>query len=232
MNSATRKVVINLETRPDRRAEMTRQLARVGWEADFFPAVRPSDAGGFESIGARGCFMSHLSILQQARDDRVGLLMIMEDDLNFNKHFAELWDVAYQQLLGQDSWSIFYPAHTLDLADGGLRFVAPSTPIRCTHFMVFSGRALSSICAELEAILDRPPGSPEGGPMHVDGAYSTIRAKYPELTTFCHAPSLGFQRPSRTDIGNQSLFDKISILEPLVRIGRNAKARLSELKGG
>ncbi|WP_063627841.1 glycosyltransferase family 25 protein [Bradyrhizobium sp. WSM3983] len=231
MTSTIRKVVINLETRRDRRAEMTRQLARVGWQADFFPAVRPIDAGGFESIGARGCFMSHLGILQQARDDGISRLMIMEDDLSFSKRFPDLWNKAYEQLLEQESWSIFYPAHTLDLTGDGLTPIKSATPIRCTHFMLFSGTALGPICAELEAILARPPGSPEGGPMHVDGAYSTIRAKHPELVTFCYAPSLGFQRPSRTDIGNQRLFDKISILQPLVRMGRHAKARLSELKG-
>ena len=36
--------------------------------------------------------------------------------------------------------------------------------------------------------------------MHVDGAYSTIRSRNPELITYLHSPPLGYQRSSELDI--------------------------------
>jgi glycosyl transferase, family 25 len=58
--------VINLSERKDRRDDMEKQLGRIGWKAEFFGSVRPSDAGGFESVGARSCFESHLHTLRRA----------------------------------------------------------------------------------------------------------------------------------------------------------------------
>jgi glycosyl transferase family 25 len=221
-----RKVVINLKSRQDRRVEMEAQLSRVGWHAEFFSAIRPQDAGGFPSIGARGCFLSHLSILRQAKDDGVETLIIMEDDLNFVKDFSPLWTVAYQELIRADRpWSMFYPAHNFSSVGEGLVQLPSQTGVQCTHFIVFNGRALHAIVRELEAILSRPPGHPEGGPMHVDGAYSTVRAKNAEILTFGYTPALGKQRPSRTDVGDQKFFDKIEFLRPMVRILRKLKGQ-------
>ncbi len=84
--SEIQKWVINLKDRTDRRREMIEQLERVGWSAQFFPAVRPADAGTFPSIGARGCFLSHLALLKQATS---GHILLMEDDLNFVPQFQD-----------------------------------------------------------------------------------------------------------------------------------------------
>ena len=58
-------VIINLPERIDRKREMQKQLANVGWGADFFSAIRPTHPDGFESVGARGCFLSHLAVLRR-----------------------------------------------------------------------------------------------------------------------------------------------------------------------
>ncbi|MEX1060616.1 MAG: glycosyltransferase family 25 protein, partial [Methyloceanibacter sp.] len=60
--------IINLEHRTDRRIAMQKQLSRIGWQAEFFAAIRPDIAADFPSIGARGCFLSHLAVLKNARD--------------------------------------------------------------------------------------------------------------------------------------------------------------------
>jgi len=223
-----RKVVVNLESRTDRRSEMEKQLARIGWQAEFFKAIRPIDPKGFPSIGARGCFLSHLSILQQAARDRVEGLLIMEDDLNFAANFSELWPAAYEKLRTR-SWSIFYPAHDFRSFGDGLVELPSRTSVLCTHFMVFNGDALPIIVGELEAILSRPPGDPLGGPMHVDGAYSTIRLTNPDMKTFGYTPALGYQRSSRTDIGENKLFDRIELLRPVVHGIRKLRERMRKL---
>ena len=60
--------IINLVERRDRRHEMELQLKKIGIylpndKVKFFPAIRPKVLAGFPSIGAKGCFLSHLNVL-------------------------------------------------------------------------------------------------------------------------------------------------------------------------
>jgi glycosyl transferase, family 25 len=92
--------------------------------------------------------------------------------------------------------------------------------------VVINGPAISTLINRLETILSRPPGHPLGGAMHVDGAFSTIRGQNPLLITFAHFPALGYQRPSRTDIGNVRWFDRADALTPIVSFVRKLKGIL------
>jgi glycosyl transferase family 25 len=222
-NGAPMIVVINLPHRSDRRIAMQSELSRIGWQAEFFSAIRPKDAGDFPSIGARGCFLSHLAVLKKARDARVQQLVILEDDLNFAAEFAEPWQVA-MAALGTQEWSIFYPAHVFHDLALGLSPIRPDSGVQCTHFMVINGPAIAPIIAGLETILARPAGHPMGGPMHVDGAYSTIREQDSALVTYVHSPALGYQRPSRTDVGDLKWFDRIGVLAPIAGMTRRWRA--------
>jgi glycosyl transferase, family 25 len=216
------RTVINLKSRPDRKAEMERQLRSVGWSASFLEAVRPPDRGTFPSIGARGCFMSHLAALKGAVGN--GNLMIIEDDVNFASDFHTRWTSTIDQL-EKTSWSICYLGHLLNLQPG-LRLLAPSDPVQCSHFMLFRQSVIPTLINQLEVILARPALHPLGGPMHVDGAYTTIRAQNPEIATYACAPVLGHQRASRTDIGDQKWFDSLRWLRPAVSFVRTLKSKL------
>src|SRR5262249_35421747 len=110
MNPSHAVFIINLEHRTDRRAAMQRELSRVDWPGEFFPAIRTPSAGGFPSVGARGCFLSHLEVLRKARALGVRRLVILEDDLNFAPDLAARWTSAISELEGL-KWSIFYPGH-------------------------------------------------------------------------------------------------------------------------
>lgn len=212
--------VVNLPSRTDRREQMEEQLRRVGLSFDssnvhLFPAVRPSDPGGFESIGARGCFMSHLSILKAASGARN--VLILEDDLNFAPSLRDI-------RLPSD-WNIFYGGalHTLQTA-GELTVVPSNHDIQCSHFVAFNGPMIPRMIDFLEALLRRAPGDPEGGPMHVDGAYNTFRARTPDAITLMAIPELGYQRPSRSDVAPLKWFDKIPALRGAVKAVRALKA--------
>jgi glycosyl transferase, family 25 len=207
-----KRYIINLKSRPDRRSAMLSELGRVGWEAEFVTAERPKDRGPFPSIGARGCFESHLEVLRRGLGSDI---ILMEDDLNFDLDFGRRWPVALAQL--PSDWSIFYPAH-----DIGAGMIEPSTGVVCTHMMVFRSSVVGTIIKGLEAIMSRPGGHPLGGPMHVDGAYSTIRAQNPEIKTYGTLPALGYQRSSRSDISPSSLF---------IRLTRRIRKSLSAASG-
>jgi hypothetical protein len=226
MNCSRATFVINLKHRADRRAEMEKELSRVDWKAEFFPAIRPESAADFPSIGTRGCFLSHLEILKIARDANMDRLIILEDDVNFVPNFATLWRVAIS-LLKAEKWSMFYPGHVLRGLPPGLSRLAPCTGVLCTHFLMINGSAIPILIKGLETILSRRVGHPLGGPMHVDGAYSTIRRQNPSLETYAYWPVLGYQRPSRTDVGRLKWFDRVSMLAQIVHVGRKIKAYAS-----
>ena len=217
--------VINLAERTDRRREMQKQLDALNWRAEFFPAVRPPDKGSYPSIGARGCFASHMGVLRMAVARGHDHVIILEDDLNFAGGLQLHWRNMLSELGGLN-WSMLYPGHTLGDLAAPLTALAPGTGVMCTHFLAFRGGAMAFALKKLEEIDRRPPGHPDGGPMHVDGAYSTIRKQNPSFATYAHSPSLGFQRPSRSDIAEPKWFDRMQALTPAIRILRRMRKSL------
>ncbi|ATE63375.1 glycosyltransferase family 25 protein [Rhizorhabdus dicambivorans] len=129
--SFDRVYVLNLPDRADRRAEMAGELARIGTgygdpRVRLFPAIRPDDPGGFPSIGARGCFLSHLAMLREARDEGLGRILILEDDCDFARGF-EAGLPAVLDRLDASSWDIFYGGYELSSSPG--RGGGPAKPV-------------------------------------------------------------------------------------------------------
>lgn len=227
--------IINLPYRADRRREIAQQLARFGLALDrdpvrLFPAVRPTDTGGFPSIGARGCFLSHLGVLQQARADRVRRLLILEDDFDFADGLTEQNLARVLDELSSQPWALFYGGHRLPRAPDSLRntalsALAPSTPVVTSHCLGMKDSAIAIAVPYLEAIVNRPAGHVDGGPMHVDGAYSRLRADHPELATYSAWPPIGHQRSSRTDIHALRWYDRWSATSFVIQHLRTLRRR-------
>ncbi|AMV37088.1 glycosyltransferase family 25 protein [Planctomyces sp. SH-PL62] len=228
--------VVNLPSRADRRKEMAAQLERVGSSlvgrnVSLFPAIRPESADGFPSIGARGCFLSHLNILRDADARGLNRILILEDDLDFAPDFLQR-EGEVARLLEDAGWGLFYGGYVLiepigSAASGPVHALASTQGVRTTHFVGFQGEAIAEVITHLEAILTRTPGDPEGGPMHVDGAYSRFRAGHPDCRTLLATPELGDQRASRTDIHELQWYDRTPLIRNLVAIlrrGRNREA--------
>lgn len=198
--------VINLPEREDRRREMMVQLKRIGLADDplveFFPAVRPPDRGEFESVGARGCFLSHLGVLKDAEARGLRSILILEDDVDWTP--AAMLPGARADALLERDWAFLHGGQGDDraAADGviSLMPLPPDLDFSLTHFIGLRGEIIGRLVVFLEAMLGRPGGSPEGGPMHVDGAYSWFRRAHPDVAAFVCAPSVAQQRFSRSDI--------------------------------
>ena len=224
--------IINLVDRPDRRREMVRELERLGVmpaNAAFYDAHRPGDAGSFPSIGARGCFESHLALLRNARDAGAGSLMILEDDLDFARDARQRLAGLIPELFARH-WDMFHGAHLLPAGGrDGLAQVPSDESVITASFVGFNGEVLGPLVEFLEAMLRRPAGSPDYGPMHVDGAYTVFRLLHPQRTTFAAFPTLGRQRSSPSDITpSRMLLDRWSGTRPLaslLRRGYNALRR-------
>jgi hypothetical protein len=228
--------VINLPTRPDRRRAVLADLAQAGVAADdprlrIFPGIRPDDAGAFPSLGARGCYLSHLGALKEALADGLDNVLILEDDLALEP-LARLPQPQMAEVLAQGAWDFAYPGHMADA--GGAQPPAvwrtTSQDLVCAHFYGVSRRALPALVAYLEDCMSRPPGHPDGGPMHVDGAFNMFRRRNPGLVTLLAMPSLGGQRSSRSDIYPNRWFDRLPLVREAAGLARAAANRLRSLR--
>ena len=213
-----RVYIVNLPERGDRRREIEAELARFGLRVDggkirYWNAVRPADAGLFPSLGSRGCFLSHLGIVNEAIEDGLDKLLIMEDDLAIDARFVQA-QPAMCRALRHDRWDFAYLGHVEPLPDDGGQPVwqYARQPLATTHFYALNGPALRPLRDHLRACLEREPGHPLGSPMHVDGAYSLFRMQHPEAQTLIATPSLGGQRSSRSDIFPNKWYDRIPVL--------------------
>ncbi len=225
-----RAYIINLPERTDRRQMITKELKKAEIplmpnQVEIFPAIRPDDAGKFPSLGARGCFLSHLSILKKAKREGVKNLLVMEDDLTISPQFKTHEKLLINQLRPKN-WGFVYFGHQLNLdSSDEVKLLPNSSPIVTAHFYAVNGHILEPLIQFLETLLQRPAGHPDGGPMHVDGAFSTFRGKNPEVLTLVASHSLGGQRSSRSDITPNKL-DRFLVLRPLIEIARSIKNKL------
>lgn len=130
--------VINLDRNHERLASITQRLHGLGIGFERLPGVE------FESsvprAGARGCAMSHLGAVKEARDRGFESVLILEDDAIFRPDFPDLWSRLLPQMRGLD-YDIFYGY------DWDSRATSPSalgiTPIAktlCSHFWAIHSR--------------------------------------------------------------------------------------------
>lgn len=224
--------IINLKARDDRRREMDAQLALIGLSLDsapvrLFEAMRPEDPGEWPSIGARGCFMSHLGILRAARAEGLGRILILEDDVDWSSGFLTHADPCLAAL-EEKHWDFVHGGleERRDAALPVCETVDPVTGLSLTHFIALSAEASQRAETYLSVMAGRKGGDPEGGPMHVDGAYSWFRRDNADIRSFIFAPAIARQRASRTDIHELGWLDRTPVVSTLVAQARRLRNRL------
>ncbi|HAB02669.1 MAG TPA: LPS biosynthesis glycosyltransferase [Pseudomonas sp.] len=220
--------IINIPARTDRRQETTAEFARHGFALDnekigFYAAVQPDAQEGFPSIGARGCFLSHLGILEEAERLNVDNVLILEDDIQFSQRIGTFGKQAVEALRGLE-WDILYLGHSCEGNADEPGWALVDGPIHLTHFYAVNGKSLAKLRAFLTQVLERPPGHPEGGSMHYDAALNTLIHTDKSIQAYYFTWNLGYQRPSRTDLHALSIFDRLAILRPVMALYRRLKA--------
>jgi len=239
-NFFERIYVVNLPERTDRRKTIALELEKAGLpltphKIEIFPAIRPDSAGDFPSIGARGCFLSHLAILKQAKRDCLSNILIVEDDLVISTLLKQQEESLIEQLQKTD-WGFVYFGHSVKLEQKGtntklkVRLQPFSESFQTTHFYGVNGKVIDRLIHFLEEVQRRPAGHPEGGPMHVDGAYNHFRAQNPDVLTLLAFPNLGSQENSRSDI-TPSWLDRTPIVRDFASSARTSKVWLRSLSG-
>ncbi|WFS25227.1 glycosyltransferase family 25 protein [Rhizobium rhododendri] len=234
LNNFERIRIINLTDRTDRRRDTEIQLRRIGVRVDgdrvaFHAAIRPSCNGGFPSVGAYGCFLSHREVLRDAVDQGVSSVLIFEDDLNFSTDYGSKIPACMTALSHKD-WSLFYGGHgdisyPSDVKEAVFR-VDPSDWVLGAHFIALNGVALKQISAYLDHCLEWIARDFATAPHGIDSAYGRFRREYPELLAFAASPVLGYQRSSRSDISTKAL-EKNVVGRVFYKLARDVRRSLS-----
>ena len=223
-----RVYIVNLPYRLDRRREINAELQRFNISIDgdkvrLLEAIRPEHEGNFPSIGARGCFLSHLKLINDAIKDDLENILVMEDDLQLDARFLEIQDEMCADLHRKE-WDFAYFGHVAEPNQPDeFHWSSTEQGLQTTFFYALNKSVLRPLRDYLEACLIRPPGDPIGGPMHVDGAYSMFRNQNSQFITLISLPSIGHQRSSRSDVYDNKWFDKIWGIKQLVAFLRMLK---------
>lgn len=221
-----RIVVINLPERADRRRAVDAELRSIGLALDHpavevFTAIRPAEASGFPTIGAHGAFRSHLSVMQRLLAQGWDRALVLEDDVALAPGAAARLP-GLAKALAERPWHLAYghpgdrPLRTPPADAQGLITLPPDLGLIQLHFLGLTRQAASVAVPVLTAMLTRPEGHPDGGPMHVDGALNWVRRQNPDLIALAVAPALATQRASRSDIAPLRWFDRMPLVRPIV----------------
>lgn len=226
INFFDRTYVINLPHRVDRRKEMAKELKKAGMpftlgKVELFSAIRPESPGSFESIGYRGCFLSHLNVLKQARDKGLSNVLVMEDDLELRKDFKQYEETILRELREQD-WDIVHFGYCGDANNNDVSFPLLqqfSGEIIGSQFYAVNAKSFDRLIDFFETLLDRPAGHPDGGPMSPDGVLNIFKWQHPSINRLIAVASFGGQRSSRSDV-SEKWFDSLPMLQSLVGLLR------------
>ncbi|MCG8557033.1 MAG: LPS biosynthesis glycosyltransferase [Proteobacteria bacterium] len=198
------------------------ELGGLHSKVHWFDACRPTSPAGFPSVGARGCFLSHLGCLTHALEQGHGRVLVLEDDLMVNGELLHDQAGVVEQL-ESTPWDMVYLGHALSVPRVAPTMLVPfDDPVMLAHFYGVSEPCIQRLVTFLQKVLARPPGHPDGGPMHVDGAFSTFRSQNSSVRTLVAHPSLGGTRSTRSDIHAGKL-DKIAALRAPMGVLRAAK---------
>lgn len=206
--------IVNLPSRPDRRAEMLRELRRIGLEGDprvqFVDGVLVEDKAPWRAPGEKGVFLAQLGIIKDAAAAGESVL-ILEDDVDFTPAAAgwgrtDACDIAYGG---------YMPANPNDLQ---------STDIIGAHCIGFSARAVQALAPFLTDLLNHQSPPP------IDGAYVWFRRQEKGFRTEFAEPVVAVQRPSRSDITPAHRLDALPLLNGPMNLLRKLKRGLQ--RGG
>jgi len=226
INYFSETCIINLPDRADRRRQMESELRKLGsisaGQVRFVPAIRPKSKDDWPSIGARGCFLSHYSVLKQALERELESVLILEDDCKFRR-IDESLQTKLVNAVAKTEWDILYLGHVLPIpGDREFELILSRNPILTAHMYAVKRSCLNRLVKFLEQLMQREEGHPDGGPQHYDGALSTFRFQNPDIKTLVCMPPMARQRSSRSDI-TTGFLDTVPIVRTAVKHLRHIK---------
>jgi len=210
--------LISMKARVERRQRIDASLARYDLSleklgVEVFDGLAFDDANGFPSKGVRGCFTSHMTLMQECAASGKPML-VMEDDVDFDFDRIAAFHKMIPDLQNAD-WDIVYLGYLVPETRGPIRFEAYSGGTIGGHFYGVTPEFARAVSDYMLSCTTRPPGDPVGGPMYRDAAFTMFRERHPELITRLAIPPLGGQFSSRSDLTPKS-YQKWPVVGPIL----------------
>ena len=220
-------VYVNLAIRPERAEYVQGECSRVGIVAKRFNALTREDYRGsqrdiegmlkYSEPGRIGCYLSHLTIIDSARDTK-GVLGVLEDDVLFCDDFVERME--YIEANFDKPWDMFFLGSTYHinpavwhLNDLGRDF--EQTDIKHIHRIYGTWNTYAYLINRESAgkIADLMRENAHRSTA-VDHLFILIE---PLLNCYCFTPGMAFQRDTVSDIAGLGV--KVSMYSKFLRLG-------------
>jgi len=195
--------LISMKARAERRQRIDAGLAGydLSLEAlgvEIFDGLAFGEANGFPSKGVRGCFTSHMTLMQECAASEKSML-VMEDDIDFHFDRITRFHKAVPDLQST-GWDIVYLGYLVPETSGAPRLETYSGGTIGGHFYGVTPAFARAVADYMMSCTTRPPGDPVGGPMYRDAAFTMFRERNPARVTKLAIPALGGQFSSRSDL--------------------------------
>ncbi len=224
-------VYVNLASRPDRKSYVEGELARVGISAKRFDALTGEDYDGpptTRTSGQRGCLMSHLRLIEEARGT-TGVLGIVEDDVMFCDDLSKR--LAYIEEHFNKPWDIFFLGSTYHINPSkwhkdtlGRDF--EQTDIKYIHriYGTWNTYAYLLNCKNAEKVASLMRAN-----MHRSEAADRLLIRLqPKLNCYCFTPGAAFQKDGPSDIGEPGEPRAVTLFAGFLTMGPYVFTRLLE----
>jgi len=210
--------VINLDRRQDRLDLITKQLSRVGIEAERVSAVDgnlldpdPKIGNGWNHRGVAGCALSHRKIIELAKERQYANFLVIEDDTVFCEDFLNKIDSYMQQV--PNDWDMLYFGgnHLSQLKPQNINVG------KCTHTLTTNCYAMQH--SLYDEVLKHLPNNVVELVKPIDSLYTDFQ-KNNNFNIYSFKPHLVWQDSIFSDIENKSQdlpflrpnHDKISLI--------------------
>lgn len=225
--------IVFLPERIERIKSMEDQIRRLNLNTEkviWFPGLRFTEAAGFPKVSVRGCVMSQYTILNQALEDGLEKVLILQEDCNLSRYFLKNQEAILQELAVTE-WDFAYLGHDQNLNKASTYFVKadPKDKIMLTHCCAYHRRVIPRLTQLIAEGAERSPGDPRGGPMYFDGFMNFFRSRNPEVSTVMASPSLAWQLASTSSL-NPNPLEHHQFLAPIFKLRRLIKNTLLSLK--
>ena len=193
-------IYINLDSREDRRREITEEFQRLQIPEDKiirFSAIR------HESEGAIGCSQSHIAVLKMAIENNWKNYMVLEDDFNFIPDAAfidNVFDHFFKQFPG-DSWDVLNLARGFhqDFANTDKKYIQKVFDVSTTSGFVVNRHFYESLLPNFVKGFEHLCEEPKNHPMYcVDRYWNRLMWS---SNWYITNPSVGYQRTGHSSIG-------------------------------
>lgn len=225
--------IVFLPERIERIKSMEYQIHRLNLDPEkviWFPGLRFTEAAGFPKASVRGCVMSQYTILNQALEQELEKVLILQEDCNFSRYFLKN-QASILQELATTEWDFAYLGHGQNPQKASTYFVKadPQERIMLTHCCAYHSRVIPRLVQLIAEGSERSPGDPRGGPMYLDAFMNFFRSRNPEVLTLMASPSFAWQHASTSSL-NPNHLENYKFLAPIFKFFRFIKNILLSFK--